>query len=99
MNRNGNWANFFSYVCNDKNNKELFASILNGITASVRCLSSIIIVLNAKLSRLIAAHGNKKARQECRVSLVRTHKHLTSISLDCAPENESIIYFPTIYPS
>ena len=29
-------------------NKELFASTLNGITASVRCVSSMIIVLNAK---------------------------------------------------
>ena len=26
MNRNGNSANFFSYVCNDKKSKELFAS-------------------------------------------------------------------------
>ena len=41
-------------------NKELFASILNGITASVRCVSSIIVVLNAKLVQLIVAHANKK---------------------------------------
>ena len=40
--------------------KESFATILNGITASVRCVSSIIIVLNAKLTRLIAAHANRK---------------------------------------
>ena len=79
MNRNGNWANFFSYVCNDKNNKELFASILNGIPIDVRCVSSIIVVLNAKFARLLAAHANKKAvrselaRQECRVLLVKTH--------------------------
>ena len=59
-NRNGNSANFFSYVCNGKKNKELFASTLNGITASVRCVSSITVVLNAKLTRLIAAHANKK---------------------------------------
>ena len=26
MNRKGNSANFFSYVCNDKNSKKLFAS-------------------------------------------------------------------------
>ena len=29
--------------------KELFASTLNGITASVRCVSSVIVVQNAKL--------------------------------------------------
>ena len=29
--------------------KELFAPTLNGIAASVRCVSSIIVVLNAKL--------------------------------------------------
>ena len=60
MNRNGHSANFFSYVCNGKNIKELFASTLNGITASVKCVSSIIVVLNDKLTRLIAAHANKK---------------------------------------
>ena len=40
--------------------KELFASTLNKITASVRCVSSIVVILNAKLTRLIAAHANKK---------------------------------------
>ena len=51
---------------------ELLASTLNGIAASVRCVSSMIVVLNAKLSQLPAAHANKKtvrneeARQECR---------------------------------
>ena len=63
MNRNGNSANFFSYVCNGKKIKELFASTLNGITASVRCVSSIIVVLNAKLTQLIVVHANKKARR------------------------------------
>ena len=74
MNRNGNSAIFFSYVCNSKIIKELFSSTLNGITACVRCVSSIIVVLNAKLTRFVAAHANKKktvrndkARRECRV--------------------------------
>ena len=40
-------------------NKELFAFTLIGITASVRCVSSIIVVLNAKFARLIVAHANK----------------------------------------
>ena len=39
--------------------KELFASTLNGITTSVRCVSSIIVVLNTKLTRLIAAQTKK----------------------------------------
>ena len=38
----------------------MLASNLNGIAASVRCVSSIKIVLNAKLTRLIAAQENKK---------------------------------------
>ena len=50
MNRNKNSANFFSYACNGKKIKELFASTLNGKTGSVRCVSSIIVVLNAKLA-------------------------------------------------
>ena len=62
MNRNGNSANFFSYVCNDKKIKELFATTLNGISVSVRCVSSMIIVLNAKFAKLLAAHVNKKRR-------------------------------------
>ena len=67
MNRNGNSANLFSYVCNGKKLK------------SVRCVSSTIVVLNAKFARLLEAHKQKKtvrnedARQECRVLLVKTH--------------------------
>ena len=39
----------FSRVCNSEKNKELFVPALNGITASVRCVSSKTVVLNAKL--------------------------------------------------
>ena len=35
LRRNVNSAILFSYVCNDKKIKELFASTLNGITAGV----------------------------------------------------------------
>ena len=79
MNRNENSANFSSYVCNGKKIKELFASTLDEIPISVRCVSSIIVVLNAKFAQLLAAHANKKTvrneegRQECRVLLVKTH--------------------------
>ena len=62
MNRNGNSANFFSYVCNGKKIKELFVSTVNGITVSVRCVSSMIVVLNAKFALLLAAHANKQIR-------------------------------------
>ena len=59
MNRNGNSANFFSYVCNGEKIKELFASTSNGGTASVRCVSSIVVVQNI-LTWLIVAHASKK---------------------------------------
>ena len=39
MNRNGSSANFFSYVCNGKKIKELFASTSNRIPISVTCVS------------------------------------------------------------
>ena len=45
-----NKANFFSYVCNGQKIKELLASTLNGIAASVRCVSFMMVVLNAKLT-------------------------------------------------
>ena len=60
MNRNGNSAIFFSYVCNGKKIEELFVSTLNRITASVRCVSSMIVVINAKFAQLLAAHANIK---------------------------------------
>ena len=59
MNRDGNSANFFSYVCNGKKIKELFASTLDRIPASVRCVSSMTVVLNTKFTRLLTAHANK----------------------------------------
>ena len=66
MNRNGNSANFFPYVCNDKKIKELFASTLDRIPISVRCVSSMIVVLNAKFAQLLAVHANKKAGENRR---------------------------------
>ena len=49
MNRNGNSANFFSYVCNGKKIKELFAFTLDRIPISVKCVSFMIVVLNLNL--------------------------------------------------
>ena len=58
--------------------KELFTSTLNGIPASVRCVSSMIVVLNDKFPQLLAIRTkkmvrNEEARQECRVLLVKAH--------------------------
>ena len=92
MNRNRNSAIFFSYICNDKKIKELFASTLNGIPVSVRCVSSIIVALNPKLTRLIAAHANKKPQRECRFLLVKTHKHLTSMKVFTVLAKVSLLY-------
>ena len=60
MNRKGNSANFFLYVCNGKQIRELFASTLDGIPISVRFVSSMIVVLNANFAQSLAAHVNKK---------------------------------------
>ena len=81
MNRNGNSANFFSYVCNGEKTKELFASALNGIPISVRCVSSMIVVLNSKFAQLLAAHADKKncekRRSPTTVSCFASRKSLT----------------------
>ena len=84
----------------------LFASTLNGMTASVRCVSSIIVILNAKLTQLIAAHANKKddrkRRNPTRVVFLLFGKHkcrTSTRSLGCARGHESAVYFRTIYAS
>ena len=59
MNRNGNSANFFSYVCNGKKIEELFTSTLDRIPISARCVSSMIVVPNTKFALLLAGHANK----------------------------------------
>ena len=66
MSRNENSANFFSYVCNGKKIKELFASTLDRIPISVRCVSSILVVLNAKFALFLAAHANKQCNENRR---------------------------------
>ena len=62
MNINGNSANFFLYVLI----KELFAPTLNRILASFKCVSFMMVVLNAKFARLLAVHSNKKAGENRR---------------------------------
>ena len=60
MNRNGNAANFSRMFVMEKKTKELFAFTLNRIPISVRCVSSMTVVLNAKFALLLAAHANKR---------------------------------------
>ena len=74
---------------------ELFASTLNGIPISVRCVSSMIVCLN----RLLAAHANKKdrgkRRSPTRVPCFASWNILTFNfyrSLDCARKNTSQWY-------
>ena len=62
MNRNRNSANFFSYVCNDKKIKELFASTLDRIPISVRCVSSMIVVLYTKICPITCGARKQKIR-------------------------------------
>ena len=106
MNKNGNSANFFSYICNGKKNKELLASTLDRIPISVRYVSSMIVVLNVKFALFLAAHANKKygenRRSPTTVLRVASWNTLTFNfyrSRHCARKYESIIYFPTIYAS
>ena len=106
MSRNENSANFFSYVCNGKKIKELFASTLNGIPIGVRCVSSMIVVINAKFARLLAANANirdgENRRSPTRVPCFARRNTLTFNfyrSLHYARKNRSIIYFPTINAS
>ena len=59
--------------------KELFASTLDRKPISVRCVYSMIVVLNAKFALLLAAHANKntmraeEARMQNHVLLVEIH--------------------------
>ena len=106
MNRNGNSANFFSYVCDGKKIEELFASTLDRIPISVKCVSSWIVVLNAKFTRLFAVHANKKygenRRRPTTAPCFASRNTLTfdfHRSFHCAHKNESIIHFLTIYAS
>ena len=94
MNRNGNSANFFSYVCNGKKIKELFASTLDRIPASVRCVSSMTVVLNAKF----AAHANKntmrteEAQLQNHVLLVKTYRRSIFIAVFTVHAKTSLLY-------
>ena len=68
MNRNGNSAIVFSYVCNGKKIKELFSSTLDRIPITVRCVSSIIVVLGVKFAYCLRRTKKKKNYGENRRS-------------------------------
>ena len=56
----------------------------------------MIVVLNAKFARLLEAHANKKdgekRRQDCRILLVKAHRHLTFIAVFTVHEETSLLY-------
>ena len=84
INRNGNSANIFSYVCNGKRLPQLFASNLDRIPISVRCVSSMIVVLNAKFALLLAQikkYGEKRRSPTTVPCFVETHWRLTFIAV------------------
>ena len=79
---------------------ELFASTLNGIAASVRCVSSKIVVLIGSVNC-----GTPEQKSRCQTEKLdksavfcsSKHKWFNFyLNLGCARGNESIIYFPTI---
>ena len=78
--------------------KELFASTLNGIPISVRCVSSMIVALNAKFAdylRLTQTKNtvrNEDVRQQCHVLLDKTHKRLTFIAALTVHTETSLLY-------
>ena len=65
LKKNGNLANFLSYVCKCKNIKELFASTLNEIAVSVCYVSSTPVVLRVELTdQLRRTQINEKMKCE-----------------------------------
>ena len=84
---------------------KLFASALNRIAASVRCVSSMIVVLNAKLTdylrRMQTKTDDEKRRSPAKVTflLVETHRHEVSIAVLTMHAEASLLYFLRIYAS
>ena len=98
--RNGNLADFFSYVFNGKKIKELFPPTGNKIAASVRCLSFRPVVLNARLANYLRRTQTKedgeKRKNPKKVMLFPRRETQTSNScrsFDYARDNKSIICF------
>ena len=66
--------------------KKLFASTLDRVPISVRCVASMIVVLNAIFALLRRTQTKntvrtEEARPQCRVLLVETHRRLTFIAV------------------
>ena len=86
--------------------KGCFASTINRIPASVKCVSAMIVVLNAKFAQLLAAHANKKTvrnekgRQEwpCFASLnTLTFNYYCSLHSLCTQKQVYYILFNDLY--
>ena len=54
----------FSHMFAIAKNIELFTSTLNGITASIKCVSSIIVVLKPKLTDMLRPMRNEEIQQK-----------------------------------
>ena len=67
------------------------------------CVSSIIVVLNAKLSRLVAARVDKQDVEKRRsptkgpFSLVETHEHWTSIAVLTVHAESSLLFYYMLF--
>ena len=92
INRNGNSANFFSHVCNDKKVKELFASTLDKKPISVRCVSSMTVVLNANFTHANKRRRTEEGRLQRHVLLAETRWRLTFITVFTAHAKTSQLY-------
>ena len=86
-------GNFFSRMFVMAKKVRVVCLYLNGIPASVKCVSSMIVVLNAKFARLIAATvRNEEAQQECRVLLVKTQRRSTCIAVLTVHAKTNLLY-------
>ena len=87
---------FFSYVGNDKKSKELFASFLNGILISVRCVSFIKFFLTFNLTNCLRRAQTKIGESRRNPTLVARFAGRNTLtfnfyrSLYCVRKNESI---------
>ena len=89
---------FFSYVCNGKGIEELFASALNGITASVRCVSSITpVVPDARLRANKRRRGEMKNTEDSDSFSKLKHNHQTPVAVLPMREIISLLYVSMIH--
>ena len=90
------FCKFFSDACYGKKIKELCTPTWNGVAASVRCVSSSPIVLNAEKKTIRKKPRNPKTRQWCFFRIAaQTLNSCRSHGYAC--DNKCIIYVSMIY--